>query len=270
MTKAQIIRARARARGRLRPDPQLLRPRRRRAGLRALRLVPASPARVCGRRRGRPDRLCHRRAGAGMSYAVKEIFYTLQGEGAQHRAPRRLLPVRRLQPVDGPRAGPRDRAICSSATPTSSAPTAPAAAGSRPRPSLAADGRRPLAHRRNGRSPALRRLHRRRAAAADSIAPLIAALHDRGLRGRGRDQRHPRSLPPGSTGSASARRPGRETVLLRGDELKLVYPQDGRPAGTVRDADFDSLLPAADGRPGGRARTPSWPSPTAWRTRSGG
>jgi organic radical activating enzyme len=35
-----------------------------------------------------------------MSYAVKEIFYTLQGEGAQAgRPPCRLLSVCRLQPL---------------------------------------------------------------------------------------------------------------------------------------------------------------------------
>ena len=38
-----------------------------------------------------------------VAYRVKEIFYTLQGEGAQAGRPGRVLPVRRLQPVD--RAG---------------------------------------------------------------------------------------------------------------------------------------------------------------------
>ena len=34
-------------------------------------------------------------------YAVKEIFYTLQGEGAQNGTSRRVLPLYRLQSLVG-------------------------------------------------------------------------------------------------------------------------------------------------------------------------
>ena len=47
-----------RAGGRLRPDPQLLRPRGRRPGLRPLRLLPAPPRGVRAAGAGGPGRLC--------------------------------------------------------------------------------------------------------------------------------------------------------------------------------------------------------------------
>ena len=47
-----------------------------------------------------------------MTYSVKEIFYTLQGEGAQRRHAGGVLPLCRLQPVDRPRAD-RAAAVCS-------------------------------------------------------------------------------------------------------------------------------------------------------------
>ena len=58
-----------------------------------------------------------------MTYAVKEIFYTLQGEGANAGRPAVFLPLCWLQSVDGLE---RDRAtvICCFAIPTLSAPTA--------------------------------------------------------------------------------------------------------------------------------------------------
>jgi 7-carboxy-7-deazaguanine synthase len=42
-----------------------------------------------------------------MSYQVKEIFYTLQGEGANAGRPAVFCRFRRLQPLVRPRAGPR-------------------------------------------------------------------------------------------------------------------------------------------------------------------
>ncbi len=44
-------------------------------------------------------------------YAVKEIFYTLQGEGANAGSRRRVLPLCRLQSVVRPRAGSRHRRL---------------------------------------------------------------------------------------------------------------------------------------------------------------
>ena len=64
-----------------------------------------------------------------MTYTVKEIFYTLQGEGTHAGQAGGLLPLLRLQPLDGARGGSRDRDLHASATPTSSA-SAPTAASS--------------------------------------------------------------------------------------------------------------------------------------------
>jgi hypothetical protein len=67
-------------------------------------------------------------AGAGaMSYAVKEIFYTLQGEGANAGRPAVFCRFAGCNLWSG-REKHRATAVCRSATPTSSAPTAPAAA----------------------------------------------------------------------------------------------------------------------------------------------
>ena len=57
LTKADIIRLGARAGRRLRPDPQLLRPRPARPGLRALRQLPAARGRLPRGRRPRSARL---------------------------------------------------------------------------------------------------------------------------------------------------------------------------------------------------------------------
>ena len=63
-------------------------------------------------------------------YAVKEIYYTLQGEGMQTGRARRLLPLRRLQSLVGPRGRTAPAPSAISATPISSAPTGRAAASS--------------------------------------------------------------------------------------------------------------------------------------------
>ena len=47
-----------------------------------------------------------------MTYRVKEIFYTLQGEGSPRRPASGVLPVHQLQPVDRPRERTGERAIC--------------------------------------------------------------------------------------------------------------------------------------------------------------
>ena len=52
-----------------------------------------------------------RRRLRAMSYAVKEIFLTLQGEGGQAGRAGGVLPLRRLQPVDRARAGPGRRRL---------------------------------------------------------------------------------------------------------------------------------------------------------------
>ena len=52
-----------------------------------LRRLPLAAARLRGRRRARPGAVRARRRGRAVTYAVKEIFYTLQGEGANAGRP---------------------------------------------------------------------------------------------------------------------------------------------------------------------------------------
>ena len=46
-----------------------------------------------------------------MTYRVKEIFYTLQGEGTHAGRAGGVLPVHQLQPVDRPGKGSRSRGL---------------------------------------------------------------------------------------------------------------------------------------------------------------
>ena len=77
-------------------SPRLLRPRRRRESLWPL------PIPVCcepkASRAGSPDPLAYQ--AAAPTYTVKEIFYTLQGEGTHDGAPGGILPLRRLQSLE--------------------------------------------------------------------------------------------------------------------------------------------------------------------------
>ena len=100
---------RARARRRLLAHPQLLRPRRRGRARAGTATLPAAAARLRRGGRARSDRL--RAGGARMTYAVKEIFYTLQGEGANTGRPAVFCRFAGLQPLDGPRAGSGERRL---------------------------------------------------------------------------------------------------------------------------------------------------------------
>ncbi len=138
-----------------------------------------------------------------MSYAVKEIFLTLQGEGAHAGRAAVFCRFSRLQPLERPRAGPRHRhlqilrhrfcrhrrhagrALCRPPTnsPTPSPRNGPGASDHR---YAVLTGGEPLLQ-------------------VDTA--LIDALHARGFLIGGRDQRHHRPRPRASTGSASALRP---------------------------------------------------------------
>ena len=127
------------------------------------------------------------------------------GRGRERRAAGGVLPLRRLQPVDGTRGRIGRPPSASSATPISSASMARAAAGSRRLTTWRASVGGHLA----GRAPAARRLVV--CTGGEPLLQLDDALDRRAararLRDRGRDQRHAPSRRAGSTGSASARRP---------------------------------------------------------------
>ena len=86
LTKEGIIRRGLELGRGLRGDAELLRPRRAGPRLRRVRCLPAAAAGIRRGRRARPRRL-PAGCGGAMTYAVKEIFYTLQGEGANAGRP---------------------------------------------------------------------------------------------------------------------------------------------------------------------------------------
>ena len=162
------------------------------------------------------------------------------GRGHPRRAAGGVLPVHRLQPVDRPGAGP----------------------GPRDLPVLRHRLRR---HRRAGRGPVRDRRRpgrsgRRRLGSAGAVArarpfvvctggePLLQldagrrrGVACRRVRGGGRDQRHPERA--GGPGLDLRQPQGRGAPeLTSGDELKLVYPQEGASPEMFEDLDFPALL----------------------------
>ena len=194
-------------------------------------------------------------------YAVKEIFYTLQGEGANAGRAAVFCRFAGCNLWSG-REEDRATAVCRFCD-TDFVGTD-------------GDGRRPL--RDCGRSgasvlPALPAAPARSALWSCCTggepmlqvdAPLIEALHAAASRSPSRPTAR---LPSAarSTGSASAPRPAPPLVQRTGDELKLVYPQAGLDPEALDGLAFAQPLPAAHGRPRPRRQHRRWPSPTARR-----
>ena len=159
-------------------------------------------------------------------YAVKEIFYTLQGEGANAGAPAVFCRFAGLQSVVGPRGGPRRRPTAGSAIRISSARTATAAASSPTADELA----RACAPRRRRPAGLAGRADRRRADAAGrrgadrcvaSRTAFEIAIETNG------------TLPVPARHRLDLRQPegrGAELRQKSGDELKLVFPAGGANA----------------------------------------
>ena len=195
-----------------------------------------------------------------MTYTVKEIFYTLQGEGAQRGHAGRVLPLRRLQSVDGSRGGPRDGGLpfCDTDFVGTDGPgggkfasadeLAAAVAAAWPAARARASG--------SWSAPAANPL-------LQLDAALVAALHARGF-GVAVETNGTQPLQPRpSTGSASAPRRRHRLVVRAGDELKLVYPQaEPRPSASSR-LDFAHFFlqpmdgPSASATRGSRSSTAS-------------
>ena len=138
-----------------------------------------------------------------MTYTVKEIFYTLQGEGAHTGRPAVFCRFSGCNLWTG-REEDRANAICTFCD-TDFVGVGPDGGKFRHARRPRRRGRQPLAVAERARQ-ALRRLHRRRTAAA-TRRRRDRRLPRARLRGRDRDQRHPRAAARASTGSASARRP---------------------------------------------------------------
>src|SRR5689334_18469057 len=199
-----------------------------------LRLVPAAQARV--RRTGT------RRSGAGLTavtYLVKEIFYTLQGEGTQAGRPAVFCRFTSCNLWTGHEKD-RHRAICQFcdtdfvgtdgpgggrfATPAALAGAVAAtwagAAHPRSRPFVVCTGGEPL---------------------LQLDEPAIDALHGRGFE-IAVETNGTRPAPRGLDWICVSPKAGADLVLTRGDELKLVYPQPGAEPWRFEELDFPRLL----------------------------
>lgn len=170
-----------------------------------------------------------------MGYAVKEIYYTLQGEGANVGRPAVFLRFAGCNLWSGHEAD-RGTAVCrfcdtdflgtdgpgggAFATPGSLAAAAagrwPAAGRSRGRPLVVCTGGEPL---------------------LQMDAALVGALHAAGFE-VAVETNGTRPAPPGVDWVCVSPKAGAELVLRSGQELKLVYPQAGAEPELYEGLDF--------------------------------
>ncbi|MBI3043135.1 MAG: 7-carboxy-7-deazaguanine synthase [Betaproteobacteria bacterium] len=167
-------------------------------------------------------------------YAVKEIFYTLQGEGANTGAPAVFLRFAGCNLWSG-REKDRASAVCrfcdtdfvgtggKSGGKFRSAPALAQAVAAK-WPGGAAAPRLAVC---TGGEPLLQLDER-----------LVDALHDRGFR-VAIETNGTRAAPRGIDWTCVSPKAGAALVLKRGDELKLVYPQRGAGPGRYARLDFD-------------------------------
>jgi len=170
-----------------------------------------------------------------VSYAVKEIYYTLQGEGANAGRPAVLLrfagcnlwsgrePDRATAQcgfcdtdfvgTDGPGGG---RFESSEALARAVSATWPGGAAGGARRFVVCTGGEPL---------------------LQLDEPLTAALHTSGFE-IAIETNGTLPPPPGVDWVCVNPKAGVELVLRRGDELKLVFPQEGLPPESLEDLDF--------------------------------
>ena len=170
-----------------------------------------------------------------MTYAVKEIFYTLQGEGANAGRPAVFCRFAGCNLWSGHEKD-RATAVCTFCDTDfvgtdgpdggkfrSAAGLAAAVAERWPR----ANGRsRPLVVCTGG-EPLLQ-----------IDTPLVDALHAAGFE-IAVETNGTLEPPDGIDWICVSPKAGSNTVLLRGDELKLVYPQEAAPPERFADADFE-------------------------------
>jgi 7-cyano-7-deazaguanine synthase len=233
------------------PDPRPGRP--------AATATPASSACAASPRRGARTRRPYA-AGPRMSYTVRELFHTLQGEGRAGGPRGGVLPLQRVQPVDGARAGPpprrlpllrhrlrgrgaRRRAVRHGGR-AGRTVAARWTAGTGHAPARTGAGRAPArgVHRGASRCSSSTRRRWRRCTRAASRWPSRPTA---------------RSRRAGLDWICVSPKAGAPLALAAGDELKLVYPQAEPEAQPERfEGSPSATLAAADGRgrPGTAAR----------------
>ncbi len=174
-----------------------------------------------------------------MTYSVKEIFYTLQGEGANAGRPAVFCRFSGCNLWSG-REEDRGRAICQFCD-TDFVGTDGTGGGQF---EAAADLARAVAAEWPSHAPGR---HRRLVICTGGEpllqlnAPLVEALQAEGFE-IAIETNGTRLPPPGLDWICVSPKAGSHTVLLRGNELKLIYPQPGAPPERFVDAVFDHFF----------------------------
>ncbi|MGD0636089.1 MAG: 7-carboxy-7-deazaguanine synthase [Beijerinckiaceae bacterium] len=172
-----------------------------------------------------------------MTYAVKEIFYTLQGEGMQAGRPAVFCRFAGCNLWTG-READRDTAVCSFCDTDFIGTGGPGGGKFESAKALAAavektwaaqDARRRLVVLTGG-EPLLQ---------VDT--PLIEALHERGFEIAVETNGTIRP-PPGLDWICVSPKAGAPLALMAGDEIKLVYPQVGAEPHRFEAMDFKNFL----------------------------
>jgi 7-carboxy-7-deazaguanine synthase len=172
-----------------------------------------------------------------VAYAVKEIFYTLQGEGMNAGRPAVFCRFAGCNLWSG-REEDRAGAVCrfcdtdfvgTDGTAGGKYPDAPALAARVAAHWPAGAGGRRLVVLTGG-EPLLQ-----------VDAPLLAALHAQGFE-TAVETNGTLAVPAGIDWICVSPKAGAPVVQTRGDELKLVYPQAALPPAAVEDLAFDHFL----------------------------
>jgi len=172
-------------------------------------------------------------------YRVKEIFYTLQGEGGQAGRPAVFCRFALCNLWTG-RERDRHRAICQFCDTDFVGTDGPGGGKFRSAADLAAAVAKAWAGERHPRArPYVVCTGGEPTLQLDAAA--VAALHDEGFE-VAIETNGTRPLPPGVDWVCVSPKAGTEIVVTEGDELKLVYPQDGAPPERFELPGFGALL----------------------------
>jgi 7-carboxy-7-deazaguanine synthase len=171
-----------------------------------------------------------------MSYAVKEIFYTLQGEGAQTGRPAVFCRFAGCNLWSG-READRAEAQCRFCDTDFVGTDGPGGGRFATAAALAAAVR----HAWPDRAPRAFVVCTGGEPLLQLDAPLIAALHNEGFE-IAVETNGTCIAPDGLDWICVSPKAGTELVLVAGDELKLVFPQPGAEPGRFEALDFDHFF----------------------------
>lgn len=174
-----------------------------------------------------------------MVYQVKEIFYTLQGEGGQAGRPAVFCRFALCNLWTG-RERDRHRAICQFCDTDFVGTDGPGGGRFRSAADLAAAVAKTWAGQRHERARPLV-VCTGGEPALQLDGPAVAALHAEGFE-VAIETNGTRPLPPGLDWVCVSPKAGTELAVQAGDELKLVYPQAGAPPERFELPGFRRLL----------------------------